>query len=678
MNDSTPPPAGFSLEAPYEPMGDQPQAIADLVEGINAGMRFSTLLGVTGSGKTFTMANVINEVQRPTLILSHNKTLAAQLYSEFKGFFPNNAVEYFVSYYDYYQPEAYVPSKDLYIEKESSVNEEIDKLRLSATRSLLSRRDVIIVASVSSIYGLGSPRAYQDLTVQVQVGQQIERNEMLAELVSIQYKRGDLEFARGHFRVRGDVVDIWPAYEDTSIRVEFFGDEIERICTIHSLTGAILSEHDRMNIYPAKHFVVEEQTLENSIDEIKQDLEIQYKDLLNQGAIVEAQRLQSRTLYDIEMLEEVGYCSGIENYSRYLAGRGADERPYCLYDFFPPDFLCLIDESHVTVPQIRGMYAGDRSRKDNLVNHGFRLPSALDNRPMRFSEWENLVSQGVFVSATPGPYEGEHESMRTEQLIRPTGLIDPTISVRSTDGQVEDLIAEVKKRTAANERTLVTTVTKRLAEDVAEFLSEQGIKTTWLHSEISALDRIDILQQLRQGASDCLVGVNLLREGLDLPEVSLVVIFDADKQGFLRSESSLIQTMGRAARHVNGMVILYADKESEAMRNAIAETERRRNLQITYNTEHNITPRSATRRDDSEDFSEHISANRAVADGGGAYNADDLSELKRLMLLAAEDLRFEEAASLRDQIKTIESAHGNNSTGPHQPRGVKRKRKRRI
>ena len=651
----------FDLRAPYQPTGDQPTAIADLVKAVQEGKRASTLLGVTGSGKTFTIANVIQQVEKPTLVLSHNKTLAAQLYSEFKGFFPNNAVEYFVSYYDYYQPEAYVPGKDLYIEKESSINEEIDKLRLSATRSLLSRRDVIIVASVSSIYGLGSPNSYQDLTVQTFVGMQTTRDDLLRELIKIQYNRGDLNFQRGKFRVRGDVVELWPAYEDTAIRLSFFGDEIEEIATVNTLTGEVLGRHDKLNIYPAKHFVVEEQTLQKATFDIEAELVVRHRELMLAGALVEAQRIQSRTKYDIEMLREVGTCPGIENYSRHLTGRKAGERPYCLYDFFPPDFLCVIDERHVTIPQIGGMYAGDRSRKENLVTHGFRLPSALDNRPLHFSEWEALVKQMIFVSATPSKYEAAHEQVRTEQLIRPTGVIDPPISVRPTSGQVEDLIKEVKERCARSERTLVTTLTKRLAEDLSEYLAEAGVRTTFLHSDIDALERIDILNALRAGETECLVGVNLLREGLDLPEVSLVVIFDADKEGFLRSEGALIQTIGRAARHVAGQVILYADRTSAAMAAAIRETDRRRAHQVAYNSEHGIIPRTAVRQANSGAFKDQMDARRA-AEAGGGYVAGgivltpaDIPELTRQMIDAAENLRFEEAARIRDRIKALEA-----------------------
>jgi excinuclease ABC subunit B len=570
-------------------------------------------------------------------------------------------VEYFVSYYDYYQPEAYVPGKDLYIEKESSINEEIDKLRLSATRSLLSRRDVIIVASVSSIYGLGSPSSYQDLTVKTEVGMQVNRDDLLRELLKIQYSRGDLNFQRGKYRVRGDVVELWPAYDDAAIRISFFGDEIEEIATINTLTGEILGRHEKLNIYPAKHFVVEEQTLEKAITDIEKELVERHRELMSVDALVEAQRLQSRTAYDIEMLREVGTCPGIENYSRHLTGRKAGDRPYCLYDFFPPDLLCVIDESHVTVPQIGGMYAGDRSRKENLIKHGFRLPSALDNRPLQFAEWEKLVPQMIFVSATPGLFEAKHEQMRTEQLIRPTGIIDPPISVRPTAGQVEDVIKEVKVRCGRNERTLITTLTKRLAEDLSEYLSEAGVRTTFLHSDIDALERVDILQGLRRGETECLVGVNLLREGLDLPEVSLVVIFDADKQGFLRSVGSLIQTIGRAARHIDGGVILYADQTSAAMTAAIQETDRRRAHQVAYNIQHGIIPRTAIKQGDSGAFSEQMAARRA-AEAGGGYLAGgtvltpaDIPDLTARMIEAAENLRFEDAARLRDQIKALEA-----------------------
>jgi len=663
--------ADFELEAPYEAMADQRRAADGIVEAFGQGERRSTLLGVTGSGKTFTMAQAIARLDRPTIVLSHNKTLAAQLYSEFKGFFPRNAVEYFVSYYDYYQPEAYVPGKDLYIEKESSINEEIEKLRLSATRSLLSRRDVVIVASVSSIYGLGSPKAYEDMTVELAVGEERERDEVLADLVAIQYVRGDVDFARGRFRVRGDVVEVWPAYDDEVIRIEFFGDEIEALTTVHSLTGEIVGRHERINLYPAKHFVVDEPTLEQAIGEIRTELDTRHRELMRGGHLLEAERLLARTSYDLEMLEEVGYCNGIENYSRYLSGRGAGERPYCLYDFFPEDFLTFVDESHVTLPQIRGMYEGDRSRKQTLVDHGFRLPSALDNRPMRFDEWESIVDQVLFVSATPGPYEAEHEEVRVEQLVRPTGLVDPPIEVRPTSGQVEDLLGEIRARVEADERALVTTVTKRLAEDLAEYLAEAGIRTLYLHSEIDALERIDILHRLRSGECQCLVGVNLLREGLDLPEVSLVAILDADKEGFLRSEQSLIQTMGRAARNVRSLVVFYADRESAAMRSAIAESRRRREYQLRYNETHGIVPRTAVRRDDREDFADYIRGARRVAEAEEDYDTEDVEELTAKMLAAAEALDFEEAARLRDRIRVLEGGASTPAAGT--PRRRRRK-----
>jgi excinuclease ABC subunit B len=664
-------PAGFRLVAPYAPTGDQPTAIDGLERALREGATAATLLGVTGSGKTFTIANLVARLQRPTLVLSHNKTLAAQLYSEFKGFFPDNAVEYFVSYYDYYQPEAYVPGKDLYIEKESQINEEIDKLRLSATRSLLSRRDVLIVASVSSIYGLGSPGSYQDLTVEIRRGQPVERDVLLAALVGIQYSRGDIDFSRGKFRVRGDVVELWPAYEDTAVRIAFFGDEIEEISTVATLTGEVLGRHEQMKLYPAKHFVVDEPALDRAVATIKEELDLRHAELMKQGALLEAQRLLARTNHDLEMMHEVGYCSGIENYSRHLTGRKPGERPYCLYDFFPPDFLCVIDESHVTIPQIGGMYAGDRSRKDTLVGHGFRLPSALDNRPLQFSEWEAITGldgraqgemrpQCVFVSATPAPYEAQHETARVEQLVRPTGICDPMIEVHPVSGQVEHLISAVRTRSERGERTLVTTLTKRLAEDLAEYLNEAGIRTTYLHSDIDALERIAILNALRGGETQCLIGVNLLREGLDLPEVSLVCIFDADKQGFLRSQTSLIQTIGRAARHIAGTVICYADGLSPALKAAIDETDRRRTYQQEYNREHGIIARSATKQGDQRvSFADQLAARRAAESGvtyqGGTYGPSDIPELTTRMVAAAESLHFEEAARLRDVIKAIES-----------------------
>jgi excinuclease ABC subunit B len=672
----------FVLKAPYGPTGDQPEAIAGLVKALGGGARAATLLGVTGSGKTFTVANVVAQLNRPTLVLSHNKTLAAQLYTEFKGFFPDNAVEYFVSYYDYYQPEAYVPGKDLYIEKESDINEEIDKLRLSATRSLLARRDVLIVASVSAIYGLGNPKEYQDLTLPLQVGQQGDRDIVLRRLVDMQYQRGDLDFQRGRYRVRGDVVEIWPAYEDTAIRLAFFGEELEEIASVNTLTGEVLGRHERLNVYPAKHFVVQEATLEQAIGGIKDELAGRLTELNAAGKLLEAQRLQSRTTYDLDMLGEVGTCQGIENYSRHLTGRKPGERPYCLFDFLPPDFLCVVDESHVTIPQIGGMFAGDRSRKETLVAHGFRLPSALDNRPLQFPEFEALVPQLLFVSATPSKYEAKTETARVEQLVRPTGIPDPPVSVRPTAGQVDDLIREVKARCAKNQRSIVTTLTKRLAEDLSEFLGEAGVRTTWLHSDIDAIERIEILQRLRSGETECVIGVNLLREGLDLPEVTLVAIFDADKEGFLRSQTSLIQTIGRAARNIDGVVVLYADSISPAMAFAISETERRRTYQLAYNTERGITPTTVVKQGDyGSSFAEQLSARKA-ASGGVAYEGSiltpaDLPDLTVRMVAAAEDLRFEEAARLRDTIRRIEAEGSAPSGDEPGEKGRKRGKARR-
>ena len=672
----------FVLKAPYGPTGDQPEAIEGLVKALGGGARAATLLGVTGSGKTFTVANVVARLNRPTLVLSHNKTLAAQLYTEFKGFFPDNAVEYFVSYYDYYQPEAYVPGKDLYIEKESDINEEIDKLRLSATRSLLARRDVLIVASVSAIYGLGNPKEYQDLTLPLQVGQQGDRDIVLRRLVDMQYQRGDLDFQRGRYRVRGDVVEIWPAYEDTAIRLAFFGEELEEIASVNTLTGEVLGRHERLNIYPAKHFVVQEATLEQAIGGIRDELAVRLGELTAAGKLLEAQRLQSRTTYDLDMLSEVGTCQGIENYSRHLTGRKPGERPYCLFDFLPPDFLCVVDESHVTIPQIGGMFAGDRSRKETLVAHGFRLPSALDNRPLQFPEFEELVPQLLFVSATPSKYEAKTEVARIEQLVRPTGIPDPPVSVRPTAGQVDDLIREVKTRCAKNQRSIVTTLTKRLAEDLSEFLGEAGVRTTWLHSDIDAIERIEILQRLRSGETECVIGVNLLREGLDLPEVTLVAIFDADKEGFLRSQTSLIQTIGRAARNIDGVVVLYADSISPAMAFAISETERRRTYQLAYNAERGIIPTTVVKQGDyGSSFAEQLSARKA-ASGGVAYEGSiltpaDLPDLTARMVAAAEDLRFEEAARLRDTIRRIEAEGSAPSGDEPGEKGRKRGKRRR-
>src|SRR4051812_24151268 len=577
----------FQLVSPYAPAGDQPQAIDQLVEGLRAGRPHQTLLGVTGSGKTFTMANVIARMGRPALVMSHNKTLAAQLYGEFKEFFPHNAVRYFVSYYDYYQPEAYIPQRDIYIEKDSSINEEIERLRLATTSALVSRNDVIVIASVSCIYGLGSPDDYRKMMVPLKVGQQVDRDEVLLKFVDIQYDRNDVTFERGKFRVRGDVVELWPAYEEIGYRIELFGDEVERLATIDPLTGTVLAVHQEMYVYPGKHFVLPEERIKGAVESIAAELEQRLKELKDQGKLLEAQRLGARTRYDMEMLLEVGYCSGIENYSRHLTGRQPGETPSTLLDFFPSDSLLILDESHVTVPQIRGMFAGDFSRKSTLVEHGFRLPSALDNRPLRFDEWEKKLGPRLYVSATPGDYEITISGGEVvEQVIRPTGLVDPAVRVEPARGQVPALLAEAKTRAAAGERVLITTLTKRLAEDLSRFLKEQGLRCKWLHSELDAFERVTILRELREGAFDVLIGVNLLREGLDLPEVSMVCILDADKEGFLRSETSLIQTIGRSARHINAEVVLYADTMTNSMQRAIDETNRRRALQTAYNAEH--------------------------------------------------------------------------------------------
>ncbi len=653
----------FKVEAPFEPTGDQPDAIAQLAQGICDGHKTQTLLGVTGSGKTYTVAKIVEQVQRPTLVLAPNKTLAAQLYSEYKEFFPNNAVEYFVSYYDYYQPEAYIARTDTYVEKESMLNEEIEKLRLSATRSLFERRDVLIVASVSCIYGLGSPEEYGEVVLTLKVGAERRRDKILRHLTEIQYERNDANFIRGRFRVRGDVLEIFPAYEDVAVRVEFFGDEIERMTEIDPLTGEVLGQRQRLDIYPAKHWVTTKERLNQSITLIEQELEARLAELESAGKLLEAARLKQRTNFDIEMLRETGFCSGVENYSRHLAGRGAGEQAWTLLDYLPNDFLLVVDESHVALPQVRGMFAGDRSRKQVLVDYGFRLPSALDNRPLTFSEFEKEINQALFVSATPGPYEHEHSQAIIEQLIRPTGLIDPDISVRPTKGQIDDLLTEIRQRVSKGQRVLVTTLTKKMAEDLADYMQELNIKVHYLHSEIETIERVEILRDLRLGVYDVVVGINLLREGLDLPEVSLVTILDADKEGFLRSGGSLVQMIGRAARHIEGSVIMYADTITRSMRYAIDETNRRRTLQIAYNERHHITPKGIKK--EVKTLSERIKAMsgttaNADADGKAASTAlaaipkDEalrlIKDLESQMRTAAKQLEFEKAAQLRDQI----------------------------
>lgn len=667
----------YTLISDYQPRGDQPQAIQQLVEGIKRGDKYQTLLGVTGSGKTFTISNVIAQFDRPVLVMSHNKTLAAQLYAELKGFFPHDHVEFFISYYDYYQPEAYVPTTDTYIQKDSSVNEEIDRLRLRATSALLSgNRNVIVVASVSCIYGIGAPDEWVEQMVVVKKGERIERNKLLRKLLDIFYSRNDYEFSRGTFRVRGDVVEVIPAYEnDEAIRIEFFGDEIEKISYINPIDGSIQGETDYDVIYPAKQFVTTRESLERGIKSIEIELKERLEELRGLQKYVEAQRLEQRTRFDLEMMREVGYCSGIENYSRHLAGRPPGSRPFCLFDYFPKDFLLVIDESHVTVPQIGAMYHGDRSRKITLVEHGFRLPSALDNRPLTFDEWEQMVNQVIFVSATPGNYEMEKtRGVFVEQVIRPTGLLDPVIEVRPVKNQIDDLIAEIRQRVKAGERILVTTLTKRMAEDLSEYLADIGIQVEYIHSEVDALNRVEILRRLRLGHSHVVVGVNLLREGLDLPEVSLVAILDADKEGFLRSERSLIQTAGRTARNANGKVIMYADKITDSMRKTMEETERRRTKQIEYNTHNNIIPKTIYKTQ------EEILASTAVADVAHRYEErkeqkhlpmvaenvirylskdqrqDLIDELQSEMERAAAELEFERAAQLRDEIQRLSVA----------------------
>ncbi|MCX7624140.1 MAG: excinuclease ABC subunit UvrB [Thermomicrobium sp.] len=656
--------AEFRLVTPFQPTGDQPQAIAKLVEGLQRGYRHQTLLGATGTGKTFTMANVIAAVQRPTLVLAPNKTLAAQLYAEFREFFPHNAVEYFVSYYDYYQPEAYIPQTDTYIEKETQINDEIDRLRLAATRAVRTRRDVIIVASVSCIYGIGSPEEWDKSILAIRRGQTVRRDKILRHLVDLQYDRNDVTLVRGTFRARGDVIEVFPAYEEFAVRIELFGDEVDRIVEFDPLTGEILATRDLMEIFPAKHWVTSAERLEMAIRSIEAELEERLAELRAQGKLLEAQRLEQRTRYDIEMLREVGYCSGIENYSRHLSGRKPGEPPWTLLDYFPDDYLMFIDESHLAIPQVRGMYHGDRSRKDVLVEYGFRLPSARDNRPLTFEEFLDRINQVIYVSATPGPWELQVSEQVVEQVIRPTGLLDPEISVRPTKGQIDDLLHEIRQRVARGERALVTTLTKKMAEDLADYLKEVGIRTHYLHSEIDTIERVEILRDLRLGVYDVVVGINLLREGLDLPEVSLVAILDADKEGYLRSESALIQMIGRAARHVNGHVIMYADTVTDSMRRAIEETYRRRKIQIEYNERHGIQPRSIVKqvRDLTDRLRQaaeertpyHAEPGAAHAGALGELSPDELArlirDLERQMKEAAKQLEFEKAALLRDQI----------------------------
>jgi excinuclease ABC subunit B len=650
----------FKLVSDYKPAGDQPDAIDKLVHGIQEGYRFQTLLGATGTGKTYTMANVIERVQKPTLVIAHNKTLAAQLCSEFKGFFPDNAVEYFVSYYDYYQPEAYVPHSDTYIEKDSSINDEIDKLRHSATAALFERRDVVIVASVSCIYGLGDPEDYSQLMISLRPGMVKDRDEVIRKLVEIQYERNDISFVRGTFRVRGDVLEVFPAEaSNRAVRVEFFGDEVERITEIDGITGEILGYRTHLSIFPASHYATSGDKIKKAVITISEELEERLKELRAQDKLLEAQRLEQRTRYDLEMLAEMGYCSGIENYSRHLSGRAPGSRPYTLIDYFPKDFLIIIDESHVSVPQLGAMYNGDRSRKETLVEYGFRLPSALDNRPLTFEEFEGLVNQAVFISATPGPYERKNSRQIVEQIIRPTGLVDPQVELRPVTGQIDHLTGEINERVAKNQRVLVTTLTKKMAEDLTAYLKDIGIKVRYLHSDIDTLERMEIIRDLRLGVFDVLVGINLLREGLDLPEVSLVAILDADKEGFLRSETSLIQTIGRAARNVDGKVIMYADRVTGSMKRAMDETERRRNIQLAYNKEHGITPQTIRKA-----VADIIEATK-VAEEEVSYSTledvlkdpGDLEEvvkgLEKEMREAAARLDFEKAAALRDRIFSI-------------------------
>lgn len=653
----------FKLVSKFKPTGDQPEAIKSIVDGLKNNNKFQTLKGVTGSGKTFTMANVIQEIQRPTLILAHNKTLAYQLFTEFKEFFPDNAVEYFVSYYNYYQPEAYVAATDTYIAKDSSINDEIDKMRHSATAALFERRDVIIVASVSCIYGLGDPIDYENMTVSLRPGMQIDRDQVLKKLINIQFTRNDIDFQRSTFRVRGDVVDIFPAYATENVfRVEFFGDEIDRISEINYLTGEVLNLLNHVMIFPASHYATSQDKIKKAVASIEDELTQRLKALRDENKLVEAQRLEQRTLYDIEMLTEIGFCTGIENYSRHLSQRPAGSRPYTLLDYFPKDFVLMIDESHVTLPQVRGMYEGDRSRKQNLVDYGFRLPSALDNRPLKFFEFESLINQALFVSATPGPYEKEHEAYEVEQIIRPTGLLDPLVEVRPTNHQIDDLMTEINLTIEKGYRVLVTTLTKKMAEDLTNYMKGLGIKVTYLHSDIQTIDRVEIIRDLRIGKTDVVVGINLLREGLDIPEVSLIAILDADKEGFLRSETSLVQTIGRAARNSEGKVIMYGDTITKSMANAIEETNRRRQIQMSYNKKYDIIPRSIIK-----DIADIVTVSMA-AEKEEKYSEKALISTEQIkemlvsleleMFKSAEQLDFEKAASLRDEIKKIKEQYG--------------------
>tara|TARA_B100001123_G_C15302638_1_gene1021585 strand:- start:54 stop:2186 length:2133 start_codon:yes stop_codon:yes gene_type:complete len=646
----------FELASDFQMTGDQPAAVARLSEGVEKGLTRQTMLGVTGSGKTFTMANIVQQVQRPTLVMAHNKTLAAQLASEFKEFFPHNAVEYFVSYYDYYQPEAYVPSSDTYIEKDSSVNEELDKLRLAATTSLLTRRDVLIVASVSCIYGLGDPNDYFNLVARVKVGETRNRSQLVRQLVDMQYERNDMDLSRAKFRIRGDTLELVPAYEEAAVRIQFFGDDVERIVQLDPLTGEILSDLPDVSIYPANHFVTSKEKLDLAVKGIREELEVRLKEMKDAGKILEAARLESRTHYDLEMLQETGFCSGVENYARHLSQRPAGSAPWTLLDYFPDDYLMFVDESHMTLPQVRGMYAGDISRKTTLVDFGFRLPSALDNRPLNFDEYEEHINQVVYVSATPGPYELQNSRTVVEQVIRPTGLLDPTVEVKPTEGQIDDLLQQIKERIERHERVLVTTLTKRMAEELADYLSEMGIRNTYLHSDIQTLDRIEILRDLRMGVYDVIVGINLLREGLDLPEVSLVAILDADKEGYLRSETSMVQTIGRAARHSSGHVIMYADRITDSMQKAIDETNRRRTIQDSHNKQNGIEPQSIQK--EVHDITEGI---KAIAETRTRYNVvrkemsrtdmfKVLKDLEVQMKDSARNLQFEKAAQFRDEI----------------------------